>query len=291
MAKKTRYPCDKTFDTLGLIATAAPTEAREWINQETGDQPVAFIDLKAQQDAIRPGIERNIFAVLKHGRYVLSPEVRELEERLCEYTGAGQGIGVSSGTDALLLALMAWEIGPGDAVTTPFTFIATSEIIQTLGATSVFVDIDPRTFNIDPEKLGLAIEAVKKNDPPIHTMQATILPAKLDIFPEELEAKRRLAENYTKMLSDNAPALTPPHVPDGLESAWAQYSILAQNTEQRRKIQEKLKEPSTPQHGDYPKPLQYRPLLPILTTGQVIFRWVVATSERTLFSACSCMDI
>lgn len=118
-----------------------------------------FIDLKAQQSRIREKIETNIKKVLDHGRYIMGPEIKELEEKLAAYTGTRYAVGVASGTDALLMPLMAYEIGPGDAVfTTPFTFIATAEVIQLLGATPVFADIQPDTFNIDPAKLEEAIE-------------------------------------------------------------------------------------------------------------------------------------
>lgn len=117
-----------------------------------------FIDLKTQQDIVRPQLERNIHQVLKHGRYIMGPEVQELEARLADYVGVKHCIGVSSGTDALLIAMMALEIGPGDEViTTPFTFIATGEMIALLGAIPVFVDINPKTYNIDPAKIEAAI--------------------------------------------------------------------------------------------------------------------------------------
>jgi UDP-2-acetamido-2-deoxy-ribo-hexuluronate aminotransferase len=121
-------------------------------------QPLPFLDLPAQQDAIRPDLEKRIHTVLHHGKYILGPEVVELETRLCDYTGAKHSITCSSGTDALLMALMALEVGPGDAVfTTPFTFVATADVIARLGATPVFVDIDPATYNLDPIKLEAAI--------------------------------------------------------------------------------------------------------------------------------------
>jgi len=113
-----------------------------------------FIDLAAQQKRIRTKIEANIAKVLDHGKYIMGPEIRELEERLGEYAGVKHVITCSSGTDALLMALMAYNVGPGDAIfTTPFTFIATAEVISILGATPVFIDIDPVTFNLDPAKL------------------------------------------------------------------------------------------------------------------------------------------
>lgn len=120
-----------------------------------------FIDLEAQQQRIRKKIEANIQAVLNHGKYIMGPEIKELEKKLSEYVKIKYGIGCSSGTDALLLSLMAYDVGPGDAIfTTPFTFIATAEVISLLGATPVFVDIDPHTFNISPENLSQITEGL-----------------------------------------------------------------------------------------------------------------------------------
>ena len=117
-----------------------------------------FIDLKTQQDRVREQIDGNIRKVLDHGRYIMGPEVFELEERLADYVGVNHCIGVSSGTDALLIAMMALGIEPGDEViTTPFTFIATGEMIALLGAKPVFVDIDPKTYNIDANQIESAI--------------------------------------------------------------------------------------------------------------------------------------
>ena len=130
-----------------------------------------FIDLAAQQKRIKERIDANIQGVLSHGKYILGPEVGELEERLAEYVGVRHCVGCSSGTDALLMALMAKGVGPGDAIfATPFTFIATAEVIALLGASPVFVDIDPQTFNIDPEKLELAVQAMKSRNPSVHPL-------------------------------------------------------------------------------------------------------------------------
>jgi len=130
---------------------------------------IPFIDLAAQQKVIYSGLERRIQAVLSHGQYIMGPEVKELEQKLTEFAGVKHVITCSSGTDALLMPLMTYGIGPGDAVfTSPFTFIATAEVIALLGATPVFVDIDPKTYNMDPSKLELAIKAVTKNDPRIY---------------------------------------------------------------------------------------------------------------------------
>ena len=106
-----------------------------------------FIDLEAQQKRIREQISSNIQKVLAHGQYIMGPEIGALEKRLAAYVGVKHATACSSGTDALLLALMAHGVGPGDIVlTTPFTFIATAEVICLLGATPVYVDIDPQTF-------------------------------------------------------------------------------------------------------------------------------------------------
>lgn len=117
-----------------------------------------FIDLKAQQDKVRPQIEKRIAQVLDHGQYIMGPEVAELEERLADYVGVKHCISVSSGTDSLLIAMMALGVGLGDEViTTPFTFIATGEMIALLGAKPVFVDIDHRTYNLNPDLIEAVI--------------------------------------------------------------------------------------------------------------------------------------
>lgn len=136
---------------------------------------IPFIDLKAQFRHLEKDIQDAINTVLEHGRFILGPEVKELEKQLADFVGVEHAISCSSGTDALLMPLMAWDIGPGDAVfTTPFTFIATAEVISLLGATPVFVDIDPRTFNIDPEKLQLAIKALRARDDSIYPLPRNI---------------------------------------------------------------------------------------------------------------------
>ncbi|MDD3628887.1 MAG: DegT/DnrJ/EryC1/StrS family aminotransferase [Actinomycetota bacterium] len=113
-----------------------------------------FIDLKAQQNLIREKIEDNIKKVLDHGKYIMGPEVFELEEKLSNYVGIKHAISCSSGTDALLMSLMAYDIGPGDyVITTPFTFISTAEVVALLGAKPVFIDIDENTYNISPQKI------------------------------------------------------------------------------------------------------------------------------------------
>lgn len=119
---------------------------------------IEFIDLKTQQARIKDQIDLAIQRVLAHGQYILGPEVAELEEKLAVYTGAKHCITVANGTDALQIAQMALGIGPGDEVITPgFTYIATAETVALLGAKPVYVDIDPRTYNLDPALLEAAI--------------------------------------------------------------------------------------------------------------------------------------
>jgi len=117
-----------------------------------------FVDLKAQYRHLKPAIDARIQAVLDHGQYILGPEVRELETRLAARIGAKHCVGCASGTDALLLAMMALNIGHDDEViTSPFTFFATAEMVMLLGAVPVFADIDPVSYNIDPAKIEAAI--------------------------------------------------------------------------------------------------------------------------------------
>ena len=119
-----------------------------------------FIDLATQQKRIRDKIEANITTVLDHGKYIMGPEIKTLEQRLADYAGVKHAIGCASGTDALLMALMALKVGPGDAVfTSPFTFIATAEVISLLGATPVLVGIRAAVAQTIVE-LGVDMEAI-----------------------------------------------------------------------------------------------------------------------------------
>jgi UDP-2-acetamido-2-deoxy-ribo-hexuluronate aminotransferase len=123
---------------------------------------IPFLDLKAQQARIAADLRRRLDIVLEHCQFVLGPEVHELETALARFCGAKHCVGVSSGTDALQIALMAETIGAGDAVFLPaFTYTATAEVPLLLGATPVFVDVDPRTFQIDPLHLALRIDQVR----------------------------------------------------------------------------------------------------------------------------------
>ncbi|HEF8771919.1 TPA: DegT/DnrJ/EryC1/StrS family aminotransferase [Providencia stuartii] len=122
-----------------------------------------FTDLITQQSRIKDKIDRNIQNVLAHGQYILGPEVSELEEKLATYTGSKYCISVANGTDALQIALMAFNIKQGDEVITPgFTYIATAETVALLGAKPIYVDVDPKTYNIDPAKLEAAITSRTK---------------------------------------------------------------------------------------------------------------------------------
>ena len=126
---------------------------------------IDFIDLKAQQRRIRASLEQRIKKVMDHGAYIMGPEIAELEDRLAKYVGVKHCVVCGSGTDALLMPLMAYGIKPGDVVfTSPFTFIATAEVVALLGASTVFVDIDPRTYNIDPNKLEEEIQKFLKTN-------------------------------------------------------------------------------------------------------------------------------
>ncbi len=162
-----------------------------------------FIDLAAQQDRIREKIDARIRTVLDHGKYIMGPEVAELEAGLARFSGAREAIACASGTDALLMSLMAYDIGPGDiVVTTPFTFIATAEVIGFLGATPVFADIDPVTYNIDAEKIDDAVETLKQTTPAL-TPKAIIA---VDLFglPADYDAIDPVARKHGLVVIDDA---------------------------------------------------------------------------------------
>ncbi|MBN8510005.1 MAG: DegT/DnrJ/EryC1/StrS family aminotransferase [Burkholderiales bacterium] len=128
------------------------------MNAETRLPPLEFTDLKAQYAALRERIAERMQRVLDHGQYIMGPEVAELEAALAAFVGVRHCIGVASGTEALLIALMCHGIGPGDeVVTSPFTFAATGEMIVLLGATPVFVDVEPDTCNLDPRLVEAAV--------------------------------------------------------------------------------------------------------------------------------------
>lgn len=138
------------------------------MNAPESAKPMEFIDLKAQYAALREVVNARIQRVLDHGQYIMGPEVKELEQRLTAYTGAKHCITVASGTEALLISLMALGLKPGDeVVTTPFTFVAAAEMIVLLGGKPVFVDIEPDTCNIDASLIEAKITARTKAIMPI----------------------------------------------------------------------------------------------------------------------------
>ena len=319
-----------------------------------------FIDLKAQQARIRDKIDLRIAAVLDHGAYILGPEVSELETKLAEFCGAKHAITCANGTDALQLALMALGVRSGDAVFVPsFTFAATAEVVPCMGAVPVFVEVDPVSFNMDPESLQRAInhareigltpkvvipvdlfglpadydaitaivdaEGLKmigdsaqgfggvyrgrttgrfgdlattsffpakplgcygdggamfthdddlaellislrfhgKGDykynnvrigmnSRLDTIQAAILLEKLAIYPDEIEARQRVADRYTDALQD---VIDTPFVGNESQSIWAQYTLKTRDAQDREAIIESMKEAGVPTMVYYPMPL------------------------------------
>lgn len=338
---------------------------------------IEFIDLKAQQARLKDKIEVGIQTVLTHGQYILGPEVKELEEKLAAYVGAKYCITCANGTDALQIVQMAFGIGPGDEVITPgFTYIATAETVAVLGATPVYVDVNPKTYNLDIEKLEAAITprtkaiipvslygqcadfdainaiAAKYNLPVIEdaaqsfgatykgrkscnlstvactsffpskplgcygdggaiftnddelakiirqvarhgqdrryhhvrvgmnsrldTIQAAILLPKLEILDEEMQARQRVAETYSKLFNE-AGISTTPFIEEHNQSAWAQYTIQVENRDQ---VQEKLKAQGIPTAVHYPIPLNKQPAVAdvnaVLPVGDAIAERVMS---------------
>ena len=148
-----------------------------------------FIDLVTQQDRIRPNLEEAIKKVLDHGQYVMGPEVKELEADLKKFTGSKFALTCANGTDALTLALMAWNIGPGDAVFVPaFTYVATAEAPAQLGATPFFVDVNEHDFNINIESLKQAIADAKN----LNLRPSVIISVDLFGYPSDFDLIKNL---------------------------------------------------------------------------------------------------
>lgn len=162
-----------------------------------------FNDLKAQYQYLKNEIDSSIQTMIDSAHFILGQEVIELEQNLSEYVGAKHCITVANGTDALLIPLMAWNIGPGDAVFVPsFTFMSTAEVVALRGATPVFVDIDPNTFNMDPYKLEIALEQTIKND---QLIPKAIIPVDLFGLPADYEKILPIAKKYNlKVIEDAA---------------------------------------------------------------------------------------
>ena len=164
--------------------------------------PTQFIDLKAQQELIRDRLDIAVKKVLDHGQYIMGPEVKEFESDLKEFTGAKHALTCANGTDAISIVLMAWGVGPGDAVFVPsFTYIATAEAPAQLGATPFFVDVDVDTFNLDPVSLKQAIIDSKA----IGLKPAVVMPVDLFGQPASIDEIMDIAhESGAKVLVDGA---------------------------------------------------------------------------------------
>jgi len=173
------------------------------MNQHTrpASAPVPFIDVAAQRRRIGPAIEAALDRVLAHCQFIMGPEVHALEADLAKFSGAKHAISCASGTDALMLALMAKEIGPGDAVLCPtFTFCATAEVVALLGATPVFVDVDAATFNIDVKGLSGAIATAKG----LGLKPKGIIPVDLFGLPADHDAIEAFAKAENLFILDDA---------------------------------------------------------------------------------------
>src|ERR1700759_4813000 len=164
-------------------------------------RPVPFLDLKAQQARIAADLRQRLDRVLDRCQFILGPEVRELEDALARFCGATHCVSVSSGTDALQIAMMAEDIGRGDAVFLPaFTYTATAEVPLVLGATPVFIDVDPRTFQIDPKHLEQRVEEVRREG---RLRPRAIIGVDLFGQPADWPALLEIAEKHGLFLLDD----------------------------------------------------------------------------------------
>jgi len=165
---------------------------------------IPFVDLQAQYKPLAEEIQRRLLQVLQHGQYIMGPEVKELEQKLATFTSSKHCISCSSGTDALLMALMAQGVKSGDFIfTTPFTFIATAEVIALAGATPVFVDVDSKTFNLDPARLADAIESLLARGTPPEKLRGIIA---VDLFglPADYENLQTIARKHNLFVIEDA---------------------------------------------------------------------------------------
>ncbi len=320
-----------------------------------------FIDLKAQYNRLKADIDQRVLNVLNHGAYVFGPEIAEMEKKLADHAGVKHCLSCASGTDALLIPLMAWGVKPCDAVFVPsFTFISTAEVVSLLGATPIFVEVEEHTFNIDVKHLEVMINrvlaegklipkvivpvdlfgltadysaiekvaekynllimedsaqgfggkingkvagsfgqvsatsfypakplgcygdggAIFTNDDELadvmksirvhgmssdrynnvrigingrmDTIQAAVVLGKLEVFVDELDRRNYVASKYKAGITKNVKT---PTVPEGYYSSWAQYSVLAESSEMRAKLQDYLKTKNVPTVIYYPIPL------------------------------------
>jgi UDP-2-acetamido-2-deoxy-ribo-hexuluronate aminotransferase len=323
---------------------------------------IPFIDLSNQYKRIQEEVEEAVLQVLRSGVYIMGPQVEALELALADFVGVRHAISCASGTDALVMALMAKGVGPGHAIlTTPFTFMASAEAISLVGATPVFVDVQSDTFNLDPTELQRSIENLDSDLEPLgiiavdlfglpadypeiqaiadahglfviedaaqsfgaslgnraagalapigctsffpakplgcygdggaiftddddladvlrsvrvhgqghdryehvrigltgrlDAIQAAVLSIKLKILPDEIEQRQRVASLYDQAIGSAGLELITPRVPPGRVSAWAQYSVLAKNSQARSAFQQALASAGVPTGVYYPKPL------------------------------------
>ena len=153
-----------------------------------------FVDLDTQRHVLGPAIDKAVARVLEHGQFIMGPEVGQLEEQLARRAAVSSAVTCSSGTDALLLPLLAWGIGPGDAVFVPtFTFTATAEVVSLLGATPVFCDVLEDTYNLDPSNLAIAVKQVQETG---RLRPRVVIPVDLFGQPADYHAIRAVADEY-----------------------------------------------------------------------------------------------
>ena len=341
---------------------------------------IPFVDLKSQYQALKPKIQSRIDTVLEHGQYIMGPEVYELEKKLADYVGVKHCIAVSSGSDSLFIAMMALGIKSGDEViTTPFTYIATGEMITLIGATPVFVDIDSKNYNIDAALIEAAItpktkaimpvslygqcanfdkinEIAKKYKLPViedaaqsfganykgkrscglstvgstsffpskplgcygdggalftdddylaklmreignhgqdgrynhvrvginarmDTIQAAILNAKMEIFPDEVKARQRIASMYGQLLEHK---FAVPYIESYNESVFAQYTLLLSDHSERNEMQNQLTKYKIPSVVHYPTPLNLQPVFRYLNKPEGSFPISEKVAKRVL---------
>src|SRR5208282_2144892 len=165
------------------------------------DRPIPFIDVAAQRRRLGSAIDDAIARVLAHCQFILGPEVRTLEAELAAFCGARHAIGCASGTDALLLVLMAWEIKPGDAVICPsFTYHATAEMVALLGATPIIADVQPETFNLDPASCERGIATARR----LGLKPRAIIPVDLFGLPADHDAIAAVAKTHDLKILDDA---------------------------------------------------------------------------------------
>lgn len=161
-----------------------------------------FIDLKAQYNRLKADIDQRVLNVLNHGAYVFGPEIAEMEKKLADHAGVKHCLSCASGTDALLIPLMAWGIKPGDAVFVPsFTFISTAEVVSLLGATPIFVEVEEHTFNIDVKHLEVMINKVLAEG---ELTPRVIVPVDLFGLTADYSAIEKVAEKYNLLIMEDS---------------------------------------------------------------------------------------